>query len=131
MEIEFKPGLILSAIINRKSIILKDIPQVKTIDLERFNELFSGKHNLTLEEDIPDTLTTKEKKKLIYFNKDTRVIATCKPGDEYKLSEAVLSRFAAIAINPYNEDEIKVVLSGYTKEVKDIEELFDLAPNFN
>ena len=27
MEIEFKPGLILSAILNIKSLILKDIPQ--------------------------------------------------------------------------------------------------------
>ena len=45
MEIEFKPGLILSAILNKKSLILKDMPQVKTIVLERFNELFSGKHN--------------------------------------------------------------------------------------
>ncbi len=53
MEIEFKPGLILSAILNKKSLILKDMPQVKTIVLERFNELFSCKHNLTLVEDIP------------------------------------------------------------------------------
>ena len=90
MEIEFKPGLILSAILNKKSLILKDMPQVKTIILERFNELFSGKHNLTLEEDIPGTLTTKENKELRNFNKDFRVIATCKPGEELKLSEALL-----------------------------------------
>ena len=61
MQIEFKPGLILSAILNKKSLILKDMPQVKTIVLERFNELFSCKHNLTLVEDIPGTLTTKKK----------------------------------------------------------------------
>ncbi len=36
------------------------MPQVKTIILERFNELFSGKHNLTLVEDIPGTLTIKK-----------------------------------------------------------------------
>ena len=67
MEIEFKPGLIFSAILNKKSLILKDIPQVKAIVLERFNELFSGKHNLTLVEDIPGTLTTKENKELRNF----------------------------------------------------------------
>ena len=82
MKIEFKPGLILSAILNQKSLILKDLPQVKTIVLERFNELFFGKHNLTLVEDIPGTLTTKENKEIRNFNKDFRVIATCKPGDE-------------------------------------------------
>ena len=41
MEIEFKPGLILSAILNKKSLILKDMPQVKTVVLERFNEFNS------------------------------------------------------------------------------------------
>lgn len=42
MEMEFKPGLILSAILIKKSLILKDMPKAKTIALERFNELFSG-----------------------------------------------------------------------------------------
>ena len=64
MEIEFKPGLILSAILNKKSLILKDMPQVKTIVLERFNELFSGKHNLTINEDIHNTFTKRNDKEL-------------------------------------------------------------------
>jgi len=131
MEIEFKPGLILSAILNKKSLILKDMPQVKTMVLERFNELFSGKHNLTLVEDIPDTLTTKENKELRNFNKDFRVIATCKPGDELKLSEALLSRFTVIACESYTEEEEKVVLPGSAVEDKDINEFNDLAENFN
>ena len=46
------------------------MPQVKSIVLEKFNELFSGKHNLTLVEDIPGILTTKENKELQNFNKD-------------------------------------------------------------
>ena len=79
MKIEFKPGLILSAILNRKSLILKDMPQVKTVVLERFNELFSGSHNLTLVEDI-GTLTTKENKEFRNFKKDFRIIATSKTG---------------------------------------------------
>jgi hypothetical protein len=74
MEYEFKPGLILSAFLNNKSLILKDMPKVKTIVLERFNELFSGKHNLTLVEDIPGTLTTKENKELIDFSEITEFL---------------------------------------------------------
>ena len=131
MEIQFKPGLILSAILNKKSLILKDMPQVKTIVLERFNELFSGKHNLTLVEDILGTLTTKENKELRNFNKDFRVIATCKPGDELSLSEALLSRFTVIACEAYTEEEEKVVLIGSAVQDKDINEFNDLAPNFN
>ena len=131
MEIEFKPGLILSAILNKKSLILKDMPQVKTIVLERFNELFSGKHNLTLVEDIPGTLTTKENKELRNFNKNFRVIATCKTGDEMKLSEALLSRFTVIACEPYTEEEESVVLESSAVKDKDINEFNTLAPNFN
>ena len=131
MEIEFKPGLILSAILNKKSLILKDMPQVKTIVLERFNELFSGKHNLTLVEDIPGTLTGKENKELKNFNKDFRVIATCKPGDEFKLSEALLSRFTVIACEPYTEEEEKIVLENTDVADIDIDEFNNLAPNFN
>ena len=137
MEIEFKPGLILSAILNKKSLILKDMPQVKTIVLERFNELFSGSHNLTLVEDIPGTLTTKENKELRNFNKDFRVIATCKPGDELKLSEALLSRFTVISCEKYNDNEEKVVLKNSIKEKKDkekeefIDELNSYIKDFN
>ena len=131
MQIEFKPGLILSAILNKKSLILKDMPQVKTIVLERFNELFSGKHNLTLVEDIPGTLTTKEEKELRDFNKDFRVIATCKPGDELKLSEALLSRFTVIACEAYNEEEEQVVLESSAAENEDINKIKKFAPNFN
>jgi len=131
MEIEFKPGLILSAILNKKSLILKDMPQVKTIVLERFNELFSGKHNLTLVEDIPGTLTTKENKELRNFNQNFRVIATCKPGDELKLSEALLSRFTVIACESYTEEEEKIVLENTAVENLDIDKFNNLAPNFN
>ena len=131
MEIEFKPGLILSAILNKKSLILKDMPQVKTIVLERFNELFSGNHNLTLVEDIPGTLTGKENKELRNFNKDFRVIATCKPGDELKLSDALLSRFTVIACEPYNKEEEKIVLENTDVEDIDIDEFNNLVINFN
>ena len=131
MTIEFKPGLILSAILNKKSLILKDMPQVKTIVLERFNELFSGNHNLTLVEDIPGTLTTKENKELRNFNQNFRVIATCKPGDELKLSEALLSRFTIIACEPYTEEEEKIVLENTAAENLDIDEFNKLASNFN
>ena len=131
MEMEFKPGLILSAILNKKSLILKNMPKVKTIVLERFNELFSEKRNLTLVEDIPGTLTTKENKELKNFNEDFRVIATCKPGDELKLSEALLSRFTVIACEPYTKEEEKIVLENNIEGNFDIDEFNNLTHNFN
>ena len=84
MIIEFKPGLILEDILTKKLLILKNMPQVKAIFLGRFNELFTGKHNLTLVEDIPGTFTTNNEKEFRNFNVNFRVIATCKDGEESK-----------------------------------------------
>jgi len=64
MVLEFRPGLILSSIFGQRSLILVDLPNAKTVVLERFNELFSGKHNLTLNEDIHETFTTAKKKRI-------------------------------------------------------------------
>lgn len=114
MKIEFNPGLILSAILNKKSLILKDMPQVKTVILEKFNELFSGKYNLTLvDNNIHDTFTTKENREQRNFISYCKIIAACKPGDEIKLSEAFLSRFTIIACQTYNEDDTKNSFSNF------------------
>jgi len=131
MVIEFKPGLILEAILTKKSLILKNMPQVKTIVLERFNELFSGKHNLTLVEDIPGTFTTKNEKEFRNFNVNFRVIATCKAGEESKLSEALLSRFSLIAVEPYKKEEEEIVLKARASQYDDTEEIKKLAPSFS
>ena len=48
MIIEFSQVLFL---------ILKNLSNLPTIILERFNELFSGKCNITVNEDIPNTIT--------------------------------------------------------------------------
>ena len=131
MVIEFKPGLILEAILTKKSLILKNMPQVKTIVLERFNELFSGKHNLTLVEDIPGTFTTKNEKEFRNFNDNFRVIATCKTGEETKLSEALLSRFSLIVVEPYKKEEEEIVLKARASQYDDTEEIKKLAPSFS
>ena len=107
------------------------MPQVKTIVLERFNEVFSGKHNLTLVEDIPSTLTIKENKELKNFNENFRVITACKPGDELKLFEAVLSRFTVIACEPYIENKEKVVLESSVVHDEDIDEVKERTPELN
>ena len=45
MIIEFRPGLILSSILGQRALILVNLPNAKTVVLERFNELLSGKQN--------------------------------------------------------------------------------------
>jgi len=112
ITLEFKPGLLLSAILEGRSLILKNLSNLPTIVLERFNELFSGKHNITLNEDIHDTFTTSDYKVLTHFSQNIRFFATCPLNSASKLSEAVLSRFTVFNIPGYeNEEQQKVLLS--------------------
>jgi hypothetical protein len=127
MKLEFKPGLFLSAILGGKSLILKNLSNLPTEVLERFNELFSDQHSLTIPEDIYDTFTSKNKKELSNFSKNSfhkfRVIATCPLGYTSKLSEAALSRFTIISINEYSENEQKYVLKENFIKNKDVNDI--------
>ena len=77
MIIEFRPGLFLTAILECSSLILKNLYNLPTIILERFNELFSGNCNKTINDDIPNTITLELNKELSEFNKNFRVFGTC------------------------------------------------------
>ena len=57
----------------------KNLSNLPTIILERFNELFSGKYNITVNEDIPNTITPESNKELSEFNKNFRVFEICHP----------------------------------------------------
>ena len=89
------------------------IVNLPTVVLERFNELFSGKCNITVNEDIPNTITPESNKELSDFNKNFRVFGTCPPGATSQLSEAVISRFILIYVGEYALDEQKTVLQSY------------------
>ena len=122
--IEFQPGILLSAVIKKKSLILKKIADVKTENLERLNECLTGNKKITLNEDIQNTYT-KENKKEINLGKDFRIIATCNEGEESKLSDAFISRFTLIYVNKYTKDEEKKVLSS-----KELERLDKYIKNY-
>ena len=111
--LEFRPGLFLNAILQGKSLILKNLSNLPTIVLERFNELFSGKQSITLSEDIHNTFTSEDDKELTKFNDSFRVFATCPANSPSKLSEAVLSRFTVISVPEYLENEQEIVLISY------------------
>jgi len=112
MNLVFKPGLILDSILKGKSLILKYLSNLPTVVLERFNELFSGKHNLTLNEDIHDTFT-EGNKEISDLGENFRIFATCSLGEQNKLSEAVLSRFTVICADKYQMEEQKNVLKSF------------------
>ena len=91
---------------------LKNLSNLSTI-LERFNELFSGKCNIIVNEDITHTITPESNKELSEFNKNFGVFGTCHPRATSQLSEAVISRFTLIYVIEYALDEQKTVLQNY------------------
>ena len=133
INLEFKPGLILDSILSGKSLILKYLSNLSTVVLERFNELFSGSHNLTLNEDVHDTFTKEGKKEFSNLGENFRIFATCSLGQQNKLSEAVLSRFTIICSDKYSPEEQKDVLESFlydkklTYDESCIEEIIDFA----
>ena len=126
LKMDFKPGLILTAIFNDRSLILKNLSKVKTSVLERFNELFSDKNILTLSEDTTNTFTSDKNKEIKDFP-NFRIIATSTLNDEITLSEAILSRFTIINVDNYNEKEQKMVLC--KKAGEDINYINELKPD--
>ena len=116
--LEFCPGLFLNSIWQGQSIILRNLSNLPTIVLERFNDLFSGKQNITLSEDIHNTFTPPDDKELTNFNDTFRVFATCPANSPSRLSEAVLSRFTVILVPEYSSSEQEIVLKSYIQKNK-------------
>ena len=98
--IVFKPGFILDSLIKDKPFILKDISNLHSDILERFNQFLTEEQKIVLIEDIYNTFTTDENKEII-FNTSNQVLATANDGYENKLSEAILSRFTVINVESY------------------------------
>ena len=113
IAIEFKPGPILTAILGGSCLILKNILNIPTKILEIFEDVFSGKYNITINEDISNTITPEPNKELSDFNKNFRVFGTCLPEDTSQLSETIISKFSIIYVGEYTLNEQKIVLQNY------------------
>ena len=108
--IVFKPGFILDSLIKDKPFILKDISNLHSDILERFNQFLTEEQKIVLIEDIYNTFTTDENKEII-FNTSNQVLATANDGYENKLSEAILSRFTVINVESYEWEEEKIIIN--------------------
>ena len=117
INVELRPGLFLDSLFREKSLILKNLTNLSTEILERFNELFSTEPILTLNEDIYDTFTKEQDKDFKIDPSKFRVIATCHSGTEFKLSEAVLSRFTVISVQKFDENEENFIFSQIKNDI--------------
>ena len=111
ISLEFRPGLILSSIIEGSPLILKNLPNLPTIVLERFNELLATQHSLTINEDIHNTFTKRNDKELSNFSDKFRIFGTSQTNEVNKLSDAVLSRCSLVYVSadlycpPFEDDD--------------------------
>ena len=79
--IVFKPGFILDSLIKDKPFVLKDISNLHSDVLERFNQFLTEEQKIVLIEDIYNTFTDDEDKEII-FNYSNRILATANDGYE-------------------------------------------------
>ena len=113
ISLEFRPGLIFSSIIEGCPLILKNLPNLPTIVLERFNELLSTQHSLTVNEDIHNTFTDKNNKELCNFSSKFRIFGTCQTNEVNKLSDAILSRCSLVYASSYTINEQETALKNF------------------
>ncbi|EAY22716.1 hypothetical protein TVAG_476450 [Trichomonas vaginalis G3] len=103
----FKPGLITSAILQQKALILKNFSHPPISVIERLNELFSITPELTLSEDFTNTIVSHESQ-TIRVDK-FRVFATTTTQEKSKLSEAMLSRLTVVKTYSYSKDDYQYI----------------------
>ena len=134
--IAFKPGFVLEALLKDKPFVLKNISNLYSDVLERFNQFFTEEQKIILIEDIYDTFTDGENKEISFYNKN-RVLATANTGYENKLSEPILSRFTVINVDCYESQEEKIIIemkinpqkNKINENEKEIENLIKLFKN--
>ena len=126
--IAFKPGFILEALLKDRPFVLKNISNLYSDVLERFNQFFSEEQKIVLVEDIYDTFTKEENKEISFLNnpKKNRVLATANSGFENKLSEAILSRFTVINVESYENEEEKIIIEMHINQEKEIDHIIIL-----
>ena len=130
MILEFKPGIFISSRIRGYNLILKNISNVKTEHLERLNEVLTGNKKITLNEDTQNSFTP-ENNKEISFNKNFRVICTCREGEEAKLSESFKSRFTLVYVEKYTITEEKQVIINISNDIKIQKIINDITDKYN
>lgn len=115
MILEFKPGIITYSYLGKNNLIFKNISNIDTSILERFNEFFTESQVLNLNEDINNTFTEKDNKLLKLSN--IGIISSSYSGTEDKISEAISSRFTTIYMSPYKKEEEYIVLNYILKPI--------------
>ncbi len=129
MILEFKPGIFVSSRIKGYNLILKNIPNVKTENLERLNEALTGNKKITLNEDYQNSFTP-ENNKEINFNNNFRLICTCQEGEEEKLSESFKSRFTLMYVGQYSKEEEKQILNNISEDFESSKFINDIIEKY-
>lgn len=110
----FKTGILLENILIQSPIILKNLSNLSTAVLERFNDLFNYNPKLTLNEDFCDTFTLDmNPKEINNFSNNFRVISISSLSGIRNLSDAAKSRFTTIYTSEYEKQEIEIAARAF------------------
>ena len=111
----FKTGILLENILKQSSVILKNMPNLSTAVLERFNDLFNFMPKLSLNEDFCNTFTSKFKdaKEINNFSEKFRIYAISTLSGSLNLSDVAKSRLTTIYTSEYNEEEREIAAQSF------------------
>ena len=102
----FKTGILFDKILKQCPIILKNISNLSTAVLERFNDLFNYNPKLTLNEDFCDTFSGEMiPKEISQFSDKFRIISISSLSGIRNLSDAAKSRLTTIYTSEYGNEE--------------------------
>jgi len=115
----FKTGILLEKILKQSSVILKNLPNLSTAVLERFNDLFNFMPKLSLNEDFCNTFTGRFKngKEISNFSQNFKVIAISSLSGIRNLSDAARSRFSTIYTSEYKEEEKEIAAKLFNTKI--------------
>lgn len=115
----FKTGILLEKILKQSPVILKNLPNLSTAVLERFNDLFNFMPKLSLNEDFCNTFTGRFKvgKEISNFSQNFKVIAISSLSGIRNLSDAARSRFSTIYTSEYNDDEKEIAAKLFNSKI--------------
>ena len=127
----FNPGILLEKILIRSPIILKNLSNLSTTVLERFNDLFNYSPKLTLNEDFCDTFSSQMKhKELSNFSDKFTVISISTLAGIRNLSDAAKSRFTTLYTFEYEENERKIVAKSYMNKEKEEKSFYHIPEEY-
>ena len=112
----FKTGILTEKIFCLSPLIIENLPNLPTAVIERCNDLFNYNAKINLNEDTCNTFTN-DKKEILGFSNEFRVLATSSELAIRNLSDAAQSRFTLIYTTAYSSEERDLLIQIFYNDI--------------